>query len=228
MKITVIAPDIPVLALNLALGKGIEEIKEAIEKVDVESQEFSDIIQNPALAKYIWVKFEKVEESLSLVNTALMVSGGNTHSFADRGVVITEKEVFINYATLKVVESISGSENKIDVMEAAKKMTILNDTAKLFDSVSFNVLYQDEAGVASMHMLSGVLSSDTWNILKSLGQVTVRDSVLSKGDGKEMIPGIGLFFGTSLMTVMYLDRESGKFAEHIREDFAKFPKSEEK
>ena len=226
MKITILAADLPVLAYYLSIGMPIDEIIKTIEELDVDSSEFKNLITNKALSKFIWVKFDKTEEVLNLVNTALMMSAGNTHSFTDRGVVSTEHEVFINYANLDLIESISESEQRIDVMTGSKNKTILNDLKSLFDGVTFNTLFVNEKEQPSVHLMTGSLSSDTWNVLKSIAQVSTRDAVLATGNGKELLPGFALFFGTSLMTLMYLDKESDKFAEHIQTDFKKFPKVE--
>lgn len=226
MKITILAADLPVLAYFLATGMNVPEMIEAVSKLDVESEEFENLIKNKALSKFVWVKFDKIEESIDLVNAALMMSANNTSSFSERSVVATEKEVFINYAAIDMIETMSKSENRIDILIGAKKKTILKDIKPLFDTISFNTLYVGEEDKPSVHLMTGSLSSDTWNILRTISQVSTRDAILASGDGKEVIPGFALFFGTSLMTLMYLDGESDKFAQHIQDDFKKFPKAE--
>ena len=228
MKITVLAADLPILAYHLALGTPINEIVEITKDIDVESSDFENAIRNQSLSKYIWVKFEKTNDTLNLVNTALMMSAGNTHSFNERNVVLTEKEVFVNYSMLKLIEDINESKEKIDVVSAAKKKVLISDVGSLFEKTSFNTLFVNEQEQATMHILTGTLSSDTWNILKGIAQVSTRDAVLANGNGKELIPGFAIFFGTAMMTLMYLDGESSKFAEHIQEDFKSFPKASEK
>ncbi len=224
MKITVIAADLPILAYYVAMGASTEDIAKSMEDLDIESPDFENLITNQSLSRFIWIKFEKTEETLNLVNTALMMSAGNTHSFTDRSVVLTENEVFINYSILKLIEDINEADDRIDVMIAAKKKTLIKDTSELFRKTSFSTLYINENDQPTMHIMTGVLSTDTWNVLRGIAQVSTRDTVLSSGDGTEKTPGFAIFFGTSMMTLMYLDGESAKFAKHIQEDFKSFPK----
>ena len=232
MKATFIAPDLVVLSHLLTVSKDKDDFeKNSAELIGLADKEYSDkisaILKNPANTRFAWVMFDKSEEDIEFFTNLAVLSANNSYSSSMKDIVMTQDNVFVNVNLLEVYKTITEAADSSDKMELSLDSKISKDTltaitTDAFDGSKFIDLYSSENG-PQMFMLTGVFSSDTWNILETIGLVARRGFALQTTDGAEKIPGICLLFGLSITTLSSIAENSKRLPRHISEDFDTFP-----
>lgn len=229
MKAMFVAPDLVVLAQMLSISTSKEELVGNVKDL-LESDNYEDrikaISENPANLRFGWVRFDKADENVDFFTSLLMLSANNNYSISNKDLLLTNKSAFVNINLLETFKKVSQDEENMPLSLSDKiskeKLTALS--SDMFDTPQFVELYTSDDG-PEMFMLSATFSSDTWEMLSTVGLVSRRSFALSTGNAKDKIPGFCVLFGLSMTTLMHIVANSDKMPDHIAADIDSLPKA---
>ncbi len=229
MKATFVAPDLVVLAQMLSTATSQEglvaSIKELLESDDYD-EKVKTIVENPANLRYGWVRLDKDEENVDFLTALLLLSANNNYSVSNKDVIFTNGSAFVNINLLESFKNVAKSEDGIEINleEKIDKVKILALAEDMFGEPQFMELYSTGDG-PEMFMLSGTLCIDTWNMLSTIGMVSIRNFSNSDGDAKVQVPGMCILFGMAMTTLMHIVSNVDKIPEHISYDINRLPRA---
>jgi hypothetical protein len=235
MKALFLAPDLAVLADALSSSDTAEEFAKEVEKYTEENYvgEVKRVSENPANKRFVWVKFDKEEDSIEFFSNLAVLAANNSYTVAEKDIVMTQDCVFVNINLLdafKAVANLTDDDEtmNLDIADKVSFDAFKQISGNMFgETARFHELLETENG-PQLFLLSGEFTNDTWSVLENIGPVA-RKSVLVQKDAsvEKTYPGFCMLFGLSMNALAQIAARADIFPPHIKADFEKLPRNEE-